>query len=270
MANEIAVVEKFEIVTGYEGMDEELMAELQDELEDLDDEKGIAARQIKIPSGGGLAFEVEDDDPENPDMVKELEAVVIFTHRINSYWENDFGTSENKAPTCSSFDAKKGMVLETGEIRDCDTCPLNQYGSDGDGKACKNTRRMYLLLSGKPGVYLLSVPPTSMKDINKQLTRLMGNSKTPYSRMVVKFKLTKDKNKNGIAFSRVGIEKLGVLPESYFKTTAAMRKELKEKHKEVAITAADYNQASVQERIVDTDGFEPTGDTIMEKVPFNE
>lgn len=264
MANEVAVIKGFQVVTGFEGMDEELMAELQDEMTDLDDERGITARQIKIPSGGGIAFEVESDDPESPDSEKELEAVLVFTHRMNSYWEGDFGSSENKAPACSAIDAKKGVSFETGEVRDCENCPMNQYGSDGDGKACKNMRRMYLLLSGKPGVYLLSIPPTSLKDVNKQLARLMGNSKTPYTRMVLKFKLTKDKNKNGIAYSRVGIEKVGILPEEFYATTMAMRKELKEKYKEVAITSDDYNQAPV----VDSDGFEAAGD-IPEDLPFN-
>lgn len=41
MANEVAVVNKFDIVTGYEDMDAELLEELQDEMEDLDEVKGI-------------------------------------------------------------------------------------------------------------------------------------------------------------------------------------------------------------------------------------
>ena len=35
MGTEVAVVNKFDIVTGYEDMDPELLAELQDEMEDL-------------------------------------------------------------------------------------------------------------------------------------------------------------------------------------------------------------------------------------------
>ena len=239
-------------------------------MEDLDEVKGISCKKIKIPSGGGIAFEVETDDPESPDSIKELEAVVIFTHRINSYWAESFGGSDNKAPDCSSFDSKKGVVFDTGEIRDCDTCPYNEYGENGTGKPCKNMRRMYLLLSGKPGVYLLSVPPTSIKEVNNQLARLMGGSKIPYSRMVLKFKLSKDKNKNGIVYSKVGIERVGMLPQEYFKTTAAMRKELKEKYKEVVITSDDYTTAPA-DPVVDKEGFmdvDAAGE-ITEDVPFN-
>lgn len=49
--NELATMESFKIVTGMEAMDEELRAELEDELGDLDDDGGIDAKTIKIPSG---------------------------------------------------------------------------------------------------------------------------------------------------------------------------------------------------------------------------
>lgn len=45
--NELATMESFKIVTGMEAMDEELRAELEDELGDLDDDDGIDAKRIK-------------------------------------------------------------------------------------------------------------------------------------------------------------------------------------------------------------------------------
>ena len=42
--NELTTVEKFNLVTGMEEMDEELKAELEDELGDLDEENGIICR----------------------------------------------------------------------------------------------------------------------------------------------------------------------------------------------------------------------------------
>lgn len=73
----LATVDTFQIVTGMEGLDEELLAELEDEMDDLDAVKGISCRHIKIPSGGGKAYEVESDDPDDPDIEKEIEAVII-------------------------------------------------------------------------------------------------------------------------------------------------------------------------------------------------
>lgn len=264
--NELAVMDSFQIVTGYENMDEELMAELQEEMEDLDEERGISCRQIKVPSGGGKAFEVETDDPDDPEVMKEVTGVIIFTHRMNSYWEDEFGSGdgENKAPTCCSMDAKTGLDITTGCVMECETCRHNQFKEDGSGKDCKNIRRVYLLMSGHPEIYLLSIPPTSLKDTNKQLARIMGVQKIPYTRMVVTFKLEKAKNRGGIEYSKVTVEKTGMLPESYFKQTAEMRRQLKEKYKEVTVTAADYNAANQDEA-----GFMEVPDGEQNALPFN-
>lgn len=273
--NELTTVNGFELVTGTEGMDEELLAELEDELEDLDEENGIICRQIKIPSGGGKAFEVESDDPTDPDVMKEIKAVIVFTHRANAYWERKYGEGEDgtsEAPACSSMDGKIGVRFETGEMCNCDTCRYNEYGEDGSGKPCKNIRRIYMLIDGLPGIYLLSVPPTSIKDVNRQLARIMGHNKIPYTRMVMKFKLDIATNKAGIKYSKVVVDKEGLLPKEMFTVTAKMRKELKEKYTEIAITEKDYNvnvqHESAQEVIDASDaGFVQADAT--ENLPFD-
>lgn len=247
--NEVATVDNFQIVNGYEEMDEDLKAELEDEMDDLDDDGSIEAKHIKIPSGGGKAFEVETDDPDDPEVLKEVDGVIIFTHRMNAYWAHKFGEADedgntNKVPDCSSMDGKTGMVRETGEIRDCAACPFNQFGSDGAGKACKNMRRLYILRDGKPDVYLLTVPPTSLKDINKALKTLMGKTKTPYTRQIVTFKLSIAESKDKIKYSRVSLERKALLPDKLFPVTQKLRSELKKSYESVAITSGDYVAAA--------------------------
>ena len=247
--NEVATVDNFQIVTGYEEMDEDLKAELEDEMDDLDEDTGIDAKHIKIPSGGGKAFEVETDDPEDPEVLKEVDGVIIFTHRMNAYWAHKFGETDedgntNKIPDCSSMDGKSGLMRETGEIRDCATCPFNQFGSEGAGKACKNMRRLYILRDGKPDVYLLTVPPTSLKDINKALKALMGKTKTPYTRQIVTFKLSIAESKDKIKYSRVSLERKALLPDKLFPVTQKLRSELKKSYESVAITSGDYVAAA--------------------------
>lgn len=48
----LAVADNFQLMNRYEGIDPELLAELQDEMDDLDPESGITCLKIKIPSGG--------------------------------------------------------------------------------------------------------------------------------------------------------------------------------------------------------------------------
>ena len=171
----LAVMEQFAVTSRYEGLDPELLAELQDELADLDPEDGILYRQIKVPGGGGPAFEVQGETEDDVEPMKAVEGVIVFTHRVNAYWPGTYGEGDgSKAPACSSMDGKTGLNADTGEVCNCDTCPYNQYGTGIDdkgrqvkGKACKNMRRVYLLMSGDPNLYLLTVPPTSIRPVNR-------------------------------------------------------------------------------------------------------
>ena len=60
----LALVDSFQVVGRYEGLSPEVLAELKDEMEDLDPETGIACRQVKVPSGGGIAYEIQGEDAE--------------------------------------------------------------------------------------------------------------------------------------------------------------------------------------------------------------
>ena len=280
--NELAVVDGFQIVSGFEGMSDEEREELMDEMGDLDENTGIQCLKIKIPAGGGKAFEVETEDPSDPDVMKEIQGVIIFTHRMNAYWPEKFGGGDSAAagsnpPECSSWDAKSGLNAVTGEVRTCDNCPHNLFGADGAGKACKNMRRIYLMMNGRPDVYLLSVPPTSIRDINKQLARIMGSQRIPYTRMVMKFHLEQAVNKNGISYSKVTVEKGGLLPPETAKLAAELRQQLKESYRKVAIVGEDEiyeeqprrNEGFMAEPEEQNTGFQDAPDGFEEALPFN-
>ena len=53
--------------------------------------------RIKIPAGGGLAYEVPGDDPNSPDSAKDFSAVILYHHPINSYYKEKF-TGGNNPP----------------------------------------------------------------------------------------------------------------------------------------------------------------------------
>jgi len=249
---ELAPVENFSIVSLYENMDPELMAELQDEMADLDAESGIDCRTIKLPAGGGFAYEVQGDDDDDVEYLKEITGVIIFTHRANGFWPGSYGSGDdgNKIPLCSSMDGKTGMRTDTGEIVTCESCPYNQFGSAADekgnqsrGKACKNMRRLYIMRDGNPNIYLLTVPPTSIKEVNKQLTKIMGSKGIPYTNLIIGLKLEKATNSNGIAYSKVIIEKKGLLPAEAAAKAKELRRQIKEKYQSLAITMDDYSTA---------------------------
>lgn len=258
----------FQIANRYANMDPELLAELQDQMEDLDPEAGITCRKIKLPSGGALAYTVQSDDDDGEDYMKEINGVIIFTHRVSGYWPGNYGDDDqNKIPLCSSMDGKNGVRTDTGELISCETCPYNQFGSAVDktgqqsrGKACKNMRRIYLMLDGDPNFYLLTVPPTSIKEVNKQLQKILAQG-TPYTGMIVKLTLEKAKNAAGVEYSKVVLRKAGPLPQEIAAQAVAMRRQIKDQYMNMAITADDYAAAPDTSRGVDVsaDDFDDGG-----------
>lgn len=243
--NELALMSDFRIATPFEGLSPEELEELKDQMEDLEDENGISCRMIKIPAGGKLAYEVQGDEDGEEEYLKEIDGVVIFTHRLNGYWPNAFGASndpEDKIPVCSSMDGKSGLNTHTGALEECERCPLNAYGSDikgGKGKACKNMRRIYIMRDGDPNFYLLTVPPTSIKEVNRTLNRILAKG-TPYTGLLLTFKLAKATNANGIDYSTVVIEKKGILSAETAAAAKEMRRRIKTTYKEMTISLDDY------------------------------
>ena len=83
--------------------------------------------RIRIPSGGGLAFEVpgEEDDPE---LVTKITVIIAYQHPAYAYYATKFHGGNNP-PDCGSFDGKHGVGNPGG---DCHACPFNKFGSHAD------------------------------------------------------------------------------------------------------------------------------------------
>lgn len=134
---------------------------MEDLAEDMDGLQ-IALQRIKIPAGGTLQFELPSEDPENPEYTKVLEGIILYNHASGAYWQEGSEYDENTTPLCSSVDGKVGIGEPGGS---CAICPFNQFRSapDGKGKACKNTRDLYLLRDGDYLPIQLKLPPTSIR-----------------------------------------------------------------------------------------------------------
>lgn len=157
---------------------------------------------IKIPAGGGLAYELPGEDPESPDTEKEFSAVILFHHPINSYYKEKF-TGANNPPDCASIDGKLGVNSQTGECRDCKSCPLAKFGSgENGGMACKQKRRMYLIREGEMLPMIMTLPTGSLGEFTKYVTRLVTKGMKANS-VVTKFTLKRAQNSTGINYSQV-------------------------------------------------------------------
>lgn len=194
MANEIAKKENTEL-TYNEGID--LASVFAEEMDGLTP----TFERIKIPSGGGISFEVPGDDPENPDTVKEFKAVILYHHPINCYYKEEY-TGGNNPPDCGSMDGHVGIDAESGEVKNCAECPFNKFGSGKNGaKACKQKRRIYLLREGEALPTLLSLPTGSLAAFSRYIMNLLGKGKKSNA-VVTQFSLKKAQNSGGINYSQ--------------------------------------------------------------------
>lgn len=215
---EIAVVEN----SGYLTETVNLAELFSEELDGL----RPSFEKIKIPAGGGLAYEVPGDDPNSPDSAKEFSAVILYHHPINSYYRDKF-TGSNNPPDCSSLDGKLGVVAETGECRDCKSCPYAKFGSgENGGMACKQKRRMYILREGEMLPIIMTLPTGSLGEFTKYVTRLVTKGMKA-NHVVTRFSLKRAQNSTGINYSQVVCSMERVLTPEEKRSIAGMTEQAK-------------------------------------------
>jgi hypothetical protein len=186
-----------EVKSGYAAAGTNLAALFAEELDGLT----LSFDRIKVPAGGGLAFEVPGENPDSPDMAKEVKAVILYHHPVHSYYKEKY-TGGNEAPDCGSIDGHVGIETETGVVRECKDCPNNKFGSgENGGKACKQKRRIYILRENEALPIILSLPTGSLADFSKYVMRLLSKGKKSNT-VVTKFTLKKAQNSGGINYSQ--------------------------------------------------------------------
>ncbi|MEG1882071.1 MAG: hypothetical protein RR207_06250 [Clostridia bacterium] len=196
--NEVATTAN--MVATYGNMGVDLASVIAEEMDGLTP----SFERIKIPAGGGLAYETPGEDTNSPDMVKEFKGVILYHHPIHTYYKEKY-MGGNNPPDCGSMDGHKGLEVESGEVKDCGECSYSKFGSGENGaKACKQKRRIYLLREGEALPTLLSLPTGSLGEFSKYVMRLLSKGKKTNS-VVTKFSLKKAQNAGGINYSQAAL-----------------------------------------------------------------
>jgi hypothetical protein len=180
--------------------------------------------RIKIPSGGSTQYELPSDDTDEVETVSEIKCVILHHHPAYAYYATKY-EGGNNPPDCGSFDGALGVGTPGGE---CAKCPYNVFGSgEGQSKACKNRRMIYILREGDIFPMALSLPTGSLKTftgyVKSQLTkgrRLNG--------IVTKLKLKKVTNNRGIAYSQAVFAFDRVLDDKEKAVISSLTEQMKE------------------------------------------
>ena len=167
--------------------------------------------RARIPAGGGKAFDIITGDDDLDTSVPTFQGVISFCHATNALFDRSDDRMD-KPPICQSSDGING-IDEDGVVKKCEDCPQNQWGSDskgGEGKECKNMRRLYILADGCNIPLVMTLPPTSIRNWEDYRSTIAINRNVP-SDVVTEFSLTSETSAQGKPYSIVKFKAVGAL-----------------------------------------------------------
>lgn len=134
-----------------------------------------AAMAGRIAPPTGNTIKVTQDKkfllPDGNKVDGPLELVIVDFTNKNTYYEGAYDPNNISAPNCFAIhpivkDMAPSNNAPDRQCDDCASCPMNQFGSAGKGKACKNTRVLAVLppeADETTPLWLLNVSPTAIK-----------------------------------------------------------------------------------------------------------
>ena len=160
--------------------------------------EAIGAR-IASPSGDRIRFDgnralIAPDGTEGT----ELEVVIVEFISSNLFYDGQFDRNNPQPPGCFALGPEPSELVPSPnspnrQSDNCALCPNNQFGSAGKGKACKNTRLLAVMpvaMDGEtPPVWIMSIPPTSLKSFDGYVKTLSVKHKTVPIGVVTKISL---------------------------------------------------------------------------------
>lgn len=172
----------------------ELLDEYQDDAGDNLENVNTAYFRVSIK---GSKFKVEENRIGKEGKGEQFAAVVLRDIPVNSYNKDPYDpAAPAQMPDCWSLGGVRPQPdCEDPQSDSCLTCKLNKFksakgkdGKPGKGKACANNRRLVLKVAGFDMPVLLSIPPTSRKNLDAYLKYLSaGEQKIPMFAMLTVF-----------------------------------------------------------------------------------
>ena len=135
----------------------------------------VAAMAGKIAPPSGINIRITQDKkfqlPDGSKVEGPLDLVIVDFVSRNTFYEGTYDPNNITPPTCFAIhpELKQMAPSENSPIKqsdDCASCPMNQFGSSGKGKACKNGRMLAVLppdADADTPLWLLQVSPTALK-----------------------------------------------------------------------------------------------------------
>lgn len=150
-----------------------------------------AAMGDRVAPAGGNAIRVTQDKqfvlPDGTKTPGPLELVIVDFTAKNAFYEGAYDPKTIVPPACFAIGTNPLKMTPSKnspipQAVDCQGCPMNAFGSAGDGKACKNSRVMAVLppdADEDTPLWILSTSPTANKGFDAYVTSVSRVFQTP-------------------------------------------------------------------------------------------
>ncbi len=136
-----------------------------------------------------------------------LSIVIIDFISTNKFYANPYREGEVTAPVCFAMNKTVALLApsnnsEKKQAKTCAVCPLNEFGSAGAGKACKNMRLLAVTLpeTTDNSLYTLAVSPTAIKAFDGYIGSVAKAFKAPPVRVITEVMFHPEKTYPSLLF----------------------------------------------------------------------
>ena len=163
--------------------------------------------RIPVPPQGMKAWTIPSNEGEKYEEA--IRGILVKVTTPRAMWPASMDEGGSSPPICSSPDGIKGAGKPGG---DCLACPFNAWGSaeNGDGKACKEKRMLYILRKDSILPLVVQAPSTSIQNVKEYRMGLAGQKLLYHA---VETELTLERVDGKFPYGRIVLRNAGELPK---------------------------------------------------------
>jgi hypothetical protein len=161
--------------------------------------KQAAALNERIAPASGVSIQIKDKQFVFPDGTKSdtFEGVIVDFASMNAFYPGKYDPKNIVPPACFAIGTNPLQLVPSKNSPElqadtCQECPNNEFGSSGEGKACKNQRKLAILppdADKDTPIWTLNVSPTALKAFDSYVRSVANVFGMPPVAVVTTFSL---------------------------------------------------------------------------------
>lgn len=171
-----------------------------------------AALSSRVGSVTGINISLKSKKFAFPDGTKTgdpVELVIVDFKSVNQFFDTDYDEKNPTPPACFAIgDSPNDLVpSDNSPAKQCDTCkgcPMNEFGSRGEGKACSNTRLLAVLppdATDETPIWTMRVSATGLKGFDGFVRTVQAGYQLPPIGVIATVSFDDDKSYPLLRFS---------------------------------------------------------------------